>query len=150
MRYVLDTNVLLYYVRDAATRQFLERRYQPFSDENDAIVSVASVAEIQVLAAKYQWGRSKRSILQQLIDDVIVVEINSQTLIDTYVDTALYSLNIHPDYPRQGSAIKMGKNDLWIAATTRLTEATLLTSDGDFDHLIDGALVKVEKYVQQK
>ena len=29
----------------------------------------------------------------------------------------------------------MGKNDLWIAATAALTEATLLTSNHDFDHL---------------
>ncbi len=29
----------------------------------------------------------------------------------------------------------MGKNDLWIAATTLLFNATLLTTDHDFEHL---------------
>jgi tRNA(fMet)-specific endonuclease VapC len=29
----------------------------------------------------------------------------------------------------------MGKNDLWIAATAHVYEATLLTTDNDFDHL---------------
>lgn len=29
----------------------------------------------------------------------------------------------------------MGKNGLWIAATARVTGATLLTTDADFDHL---------------
>jgi predicted nucleic acid-binding protein len=30
---------------------------------------------------------------------------------------------------------KMGKNDLWIAATGVVEGATLLTTDNDFDHL---------------
>jgi predicted nucleic acid-binding protein len=29
----------------------------------------------------------------------------------------------------------MGKNDVWIAATAKVSDATLLTTDGDFDHL---------------
>jgi tRNA(fMet)-specific endonuclease VapC len=29
----------------------------------------------------------------------------------------------------------MGKNDLWIAATTSVLDAILLTTDNDFDHL---------------
>lgn len=42
------------------------------------------------------------------------------------------------------SARNMGKNDLWIAATAAMSEATLLTTDNDFDHL-DGHYFKVEK-----
>lgn len=33
------------------------------------------------------------------------------------------------------SARNMTKNDLWIAATSAATEATLITTDCDFDHL---------------
>ena len=29
----------------------------------------------------------------------------------------------------------MGKNDVWIAANTRVAGATLLTTDHDYDHL---------------
>ena len=29
----------------------------------------------------------------------------------------------------------MGKNDLWIAAVTAVTNATLITTDNDFEHL---------------
>ncbi len=35
----------------------------------------------------------------------------------------------------QGSSINMGKNDIWIASTASLLEATLLTTDKDFQHL---------------
>ena len=31
----------------------------------------------------------------------------------------------------------MGKNDLWIAATAAVLDATLLTMDKDFNHLND-------------
>jgi hypothetical protein len=33
------------------------------------------------------------------------------------------------------SARNMGKNDLWIAATAVVLDATLITTDHDFDHL---------------
>jgi predicted nucleic acid-binding protein len=33
------------------------------------------------------------------------------------------------------TARNMGKNDLWIAATASVLDATLLTTDNDFDHL---------------
>jgi predicted nucleic acid-binding protein len=29
----------------------------------------------------------------------------------------------------------MGKNDIWIAATASVLNATLITTDNDFDHL---------------
>jgi tRNA(fMet)-specific endonuclease VapC len=41
----------------------------------------------------------------------------------------------------------MGKNDLWIASTANVTNATLLTIDSDFDHL-DGKYISVKKYNQ--
>jgi predicted nucleic acid-binding protein len=44
------------------------------------------------------------------------------------------------------TARKMGKNDLWIAATAHLLNATLITTDNDFDHLKD-AFIKLHKIV---
>jgi tRNA(fMet)-specific endonuclease VapC len=38
----------------------------------------------------------------------------------------------------------MGKNDLWIAAVTRVQEAVVITTDQDFDHL-NPALLRVER-----
>jgi len=35
----------------------------------------------------------------------------------------------------QVAAIKMGKNDLWIAATAKVIDAPLITTDKDFLHL---------------
>ena len=33
------------------------------------------------------------------------------------------------------SSRNMGKNDLWIASTAHVLEATLITTDNDYDHL---------------
>ena len=42
----------------------------------------------------------------------------------------------------------MGDNDIWIAATSSVLKAVLLTTDHDFDHL-DGVFLKVI-YIDQK
>jgi predicted nucleic acid-binding protein len=42
----------------------------------------------------------------------------------------------------------MGKNDLWIAATATVFQATLLTTDKDFNHL-HNVFFKVE-YIHPK
>ncbi|MGI9065443.1 MAG: hypothetical protein ACR2HX_03440 [Pyrinomonadaceae bacterium] len=44
--------------------------------------------------------------------------------------------------PDGQTARVMGKNDLWIAATTSVLKAKLLTTDNDFDHL-DGVFFEV-------
>lgn len=38
----------------------------------------------------------------------------------------------------------MGKNDLWIAAATHVTGATLLTTDADYDH-IPSSILRLER-----
>lgn len=44
------------------------------------------------------------------------------------------------------SARNMGKNDLWIAATTDLLQATLMTTDKDLDHF--SINIKVDNFTQ--
>jgi predicted nucleic acid-binding protein len=39
----------------------------------------------------------------------------------------------------------MGKNDLWIAATAKVANATLITVDSDFSHLAK-SFIQVKKY----
>jgi predicted nucleic acid-binding protein len=51
-------------------------------------------------------------------------------VIDAYIDLDIASQR-HPKGARN-----MGKNDLWIAASAMVSGAYLLTTDGDFDHLV--------------
>jgi predicted nucleic acid-binding protein len=54
---------------------------------------------------------------------------------ENYADIDAFSQSNHPTMRLSGSARKMGKNDLWIAATTFLLQGKLFTTDGDFFHL---------------
>jgi predicted nucleic acid-binding protein len=92
------------------------------------ILSVVSVAEIRVLARRRNWGNPKLQKMEQVIAAAMVIDINlnDDELLARYVDI---------DTSSQALGRRMGKNDLWIAATTMVANATLITGDGDFDHL---------------
>ena len=72
----------------------------------------------------------------------MVVDISSNDLIEAYIDIESYGENNHPTKRYKNSSRNMGKNDLWIAATTLVTGFELITSDKDFAHL-DGEFFKV-------
>jgi tRNA(fMet)-specific endonuclease VapC len=63
--------------------------------------------------------------------------IDSVDITSTYADIDAFSKGQHQKMPLPSdvNARKMGKNDLWIAATSVVLNATLLTSDNDFLHL---------------
>jgi len=44
------------------------------------------------------------------------------------------------------NGLSVGKNDLWIAATAKVTESTLVTTDKDFDHL-EGIYFQLAKII---
>lgn len=149
MKYTLDTNVLLYYVRDRNTRKFIDEEFDPFNDSNESIISIVSIGEIYSLAAKNKWGEQKMRIIEHLINNVIIVEVRYRDLINAYVEIETYSNRTNERRKYSGSAVKMGKNDLWIAATALVTGSKLITSDNDFDHL-NSEFFRVLKYAKQK
>jgi predicted nucleic acid-binding protein len=142
MNYVLDTNVILFYLKDNETKEFIEQSYGPFREGNTAIISVVTIGEIGVLARKNNWGRRRVKIVEKLYDKLLIVDISSQDLIDAYIDLDSYSQDIHPTKAFKNSSRNMGKNDIWIAATALVTDSELITSDKDFEHL-DGEFFKV-------
>ena len=95
-----------------------------------------------VLAAANSWGVKKLKLVQKLIDRLVVVELKYDDLINNYIEIEKYNRNIHPTKKRLGSHIKMGKNDVWIAATAMSTKSKLITTDKDFEHL-DGEFFDV-------
>jgi predicted nucleic acid-binding protein len=64
--------------------------------------------------------------MEHLINAFTPIPLNAAGLIQAYADLDAYSRTV---------GRRMGKNDLWIAATARVTGAKLLTADADFDHL---------------
>jgi predicted nucleic acid-binding protein len=51
MRYVLDTNILLHYLRGTELSIWIDQHYRPLdSTINESIISVVTVGEIRALA----------------------------------------------------------------------------------------------------
>jgi len=80
-----------------------------------------SYAEILSLVPIFNWGDQKKEQLKDLLNKLLVVPIEAKDIIEAYVEIETYSKGkmISRPLPAGQSAINMGKNDIWIAATSR-------------------------------
>lgn len=124
--YLLDTNVLVAIIRAGRLGQYIDTTYQPRKAKFKPLVSIVSVGEIYSLARQFEWGAKKTSEITKLLDNLVVEDINAPEILSAYGEI---------DHASRIIGRKMGKNDVWIAATCKVSGATLLTTDGDFDHL---------------
>lgn len=122
-------------VRNEAFEAHLDEIY-PYH-ENKIMLSVVSHGELQSLAIQWKWGDKKRMRLRYLVSKFVVYPIKVEAVINAYAQIDAFSQGKLADRPLPPgtSARNMGKNDIWIAATAHATQATLLTTDHDFDHL---------------
>src|SRR5258708_31351497 len=123
-RYLLDTNIIVHYVRAGDRSNYLEGKYNLSGLALAPIVSVVSEGEIKSLATQFKWGHEKLRRLNTLLTHFVTVQLDLPGLLDAYAEIDNYSISI-------GRA--MGQNDMWIAAMAHVTGARLLTTDNDFD-----------------
>jgi tRNA(fMet)-specific endonuclease VapC len=135
LRIIYDTNVLLQILRDDRSISRLQTIYNLYDVEES--ISLVTVAEIRSLSIQFRWGAIRRAKMEASILGLEVLDINAPEIIDRYVEIDCYSKGKHLTRAGNFSAIKMGKNDLWIAATASVYECKLLTTDLDFGHLRD-------------
>ena len=122
---LLDTNILLHYIRDDALSRQIEANHLVLAGGN-ALISIVTEAEIRTLASEFGWGNDKLRRLENFLALFSVVPFPFANIVTCYVQLSEFSR-------RSGRA--MSKNDLWMAATTIATGAVLLTTDRDFEHL---------------
>ncbi len=146
-RYLLDTGILVHYIRKSELYKKIESKERLSEADCLPMISVVSQAEILSFSIQNNWGEKKTHSLQELLSKITIIDINStdQSLLAAYAEIDAYSKGKLPGRPLGRSALAMGKNDLWIAATAKVANGTLLTTDGDFDHL-DGQFIQVTKY----
>ncbi len=137
--YVLDTGILLGFVRGAPYAEYVSARYAPTETPNAACVSAVTVGEILCFPIRRNWGDKKRKELNDLLKTIPAVEINRPAILQRYAEIDTYCGGHNPDKPLpEGQTAKpMGKNDLWIAATTSVINAYLITTDQHFLFLKD-------------
>ena len=137
MRYLLDTNIVYGWIKKYDFRQNIEKSFKPFSPANTPIISIVTVGEINALALANGWGKRTRRDLESFLKRLVIIDINSEDILQRYAEIYAFSQGRHPEKPLSSSARNMGKNDLWIAATASVVNGTLITTDKDFDHLHD-------------
>ena len=136
MRYFLDTNILLHYLRGTELSTRIDQQYSPLdSTINEAIISVVNVGEIRAIAKMNHWGQRRMEKIDLLFEELLITDINTEDLIERYAEIDAFSHDKIIGKSLGRSARNMGKNDLWIAATASILNATLLTTDQDFNHL---------------
>lgn len=149
MKYLLDTNIVLIYLRDQHTKKDIEDQFAPFDTKNIPIVSVVSLGEIESIALRNKWGEKRLVALEKFFSKCVIADINSKDVIQRYGEIDAFSQGKLENKPLNNTARNMGKNDLWIAATASVTNSKLLTSDKDFSHLdqsyLDLVLIKLTK-----
>src|SRR4051794_23193088 len=124
--FLLDTNVLVHFVRADAVWTRIRTSYQLFAAEPRPLVSIVTAGELRSLALQFNWGKAKLDQMEFCLGYFDQIPIESQQLVETYAV-------IDAHFQKKGQPL--GKNDLWIAATATATGARLLTTDRDFDAL---------------
>jgi predicted nucleic acid-binding protein len=148
--YVLDTNILLHLVRGKQMSQTINNYLQ---EQEDAqyVISIVSIAEAESVVKQIgNWSKSKIEKLHSLFEKLTIVDIEAGNvdLLESYVNIDAFSQGKIPSpngVMLNNSSRNMGKNDLWIAATTNVLGAVLITTDNDFDHL-DNIFFRLKKF----
>lgn len=137
MIFLLDTNIIVIYLRDKLSKQVIETVYNPFNLANTLLVSIVTVGELRAFSQKNKWGKPKLERMEDLLSKCAIIDINNEEILNRYAEIDAFSQGRLDGKVSSFSARNMGKNDIWIAATASVLDATLLTTDNDFDHLQD-------------
>jgi predicted nucleic acid-binding protein len=147
MTYIWDTNILLHALRKPDFLRQLNQKYNFDDNTNEVYISAVSVGEIHSIALRNRWGDARMKALNELLQTLEALPITDHPfLIGLYAEIDVFSQSHHPTLPLMTTARKMGKNDLWIAATTAFAQGTLISTDNDFEHLKD-SFILFEKIV---
>ncbi|MFN0200234.1 MAG: type II toxin-antitoxin system VapC family toxin [Bacteroidia bacterium] len=135
MLYLLDTNIIIAYLRKHDIANKVNLLYNPLDNKNTAAISVITVGELMALSKINHWGNAKVAQIELIINELLILDIHSEQIIELYAEIDAYSQCKLKHKPLGMTSRNMGKNDLWIAATTTVSKAKFLTTDKDFSHL---------------
>ncbi|TAE75003.1 MAG: type II toxin-antitoxin system VapC family toxin [Bacteroidetes bacterium] len=138
MDLLYDTNILIEAVKLSQNdEKVFWKKVNP--QRKKEFISVVTYAEIKVITICNAWGNNRIEKLNTLFEEIQIIPI-SPKIIEAYVEIDVCSRGKHSEIAimkdnQKMSAIEMGKNDLWIAATAHSLSCQLVTTDDDFDHL---------------
>ena len=154
MNYLIDTNILVIYVRDTDLTRRLEENLRLLTGRNNLVISVVSIGEIKSIAKQNKWGEKRVRRLIEILSQFLIADINLEDIIESYSEIDTYSQGKLEGKATSFTSRDMGKNDLWIAATASTLNLELITTDKDFDHLNEDYLqlkrIDLSEYSNEK
>ena len=154
MNYLIDTNILVIYVRDTDLTRRLEENLRLLTGRNNLVISVVSIGEIKSIAKQNRWGEKRVRRLIEILSQFLIADINVEDIIESYSEIDTYSQGKLEGKATSFTSRNMGKNDLWIAATASTLNLELITTDKDFDHLNEDYLqlkrIDLSEYSNEK
>ena len=154
MNYLIDTNILVIYVRDTDLTRRLEENLRLLTGRNNLVISVVSIGEIKSIAKQNRWGEKRVRRLIEILSQFLIADINLEDIIESYSEIDTYSQGKLEGKATSFTSRNMGKNDLWIAATASTLNLELITTDKDFDHLNEDYLqlkrIDLSEYSNEK
>ena len=141
-RFLLDTGILLGFVREEPYASWVSSEFDFKDTETMVFTSIVCRGELLALAEKRGWGQKSRGRLEEILDEFPTININQKRILNSYALIDAWSQGTRLNYPNYSfppprPAVKMSKNDLWIAATAHVSNSVLLSTDKDFCHLDD-------------
>jgi tRNA(fMet)-specific endonuclease VapC len=124
--YLLDTNILVRYVRQDPVWSRINRTFGLFLADPLPVYSVVTAGELRSLAIQFGWGPAKLDQMEFILSYFRQMSISASGIVQAYADIDAATIDL---------GHSLGKNDLWIAASAAATQATLLTTDRDFDRI---------------
>ncbi len=110
MKYVLDTNIILHYLRESEISIKVDKDFNPLdSTINEAILSVVSIGELKALSKINHWGKRRLSKLENLLEELIVTDVNYEDILERYAEIDAFSQGKLKHKPLNLSARNMGK-----------------------------------------
>lgn len=111
---------------------------------------MVTIGEIESLMIQRNYGNRKKDSFLKLLKSIAILDVNIREVISSYATIDAYSQGRNASNPSPFSARNMGKNDLWIAATSSHYDLVLVTTDQDFNHLDSEYLtlehINIEQY----
>ena len=74
-KFVLDTCILLHYIRQNDTARKVEDRLNLLASDAVLIISSATVGEIEGFVQRQEWGQRKVKQMKKLLEKMVAIDI---------------------------------------------------------------------------
>lgn len=141
-RFLLDARIALAYLSGHPLYEQIEKEHRLSAPATVTLISVVSKVELLSVGVRNNWDERRMSLLNNLLQSLIIVDINEadRSLMDAWA-----RLNAFSKSNAIGKEPTLSQNDLWIAATAQVANATLITDNPAFE-VLQGEYIQVVRY----